>query len=1405
MRISGIAFATILCLATMRQIYAQPAEFERITDRQGLPNNTVSAIIKDSEGFMWFGTYNGLARYDGYSFANFLNIPNDTQSISGNSIRALFETMDKKILVGTRFNGLNSFDRQTETFLRYQHKDNDTTSINSNFVTAIYQDKKGTIWIGTEGALEKFNSKTGVFTHYYPFNKSRNYVSGIAEDNEGNIWLQGLSNKLAKLNPTTNTFEYVKYSDNANLALEANFGGALLYEGNGIFWIGNTVEGLCKLNIKTGVKNEFFTENDKLRSSPVLSIKKDSENNIWIGTDGGGLYLYHTVSRTIESYTRSNDLTSLSSNAVYAVYESEPGLIWVGTYASGVNVIKKRKKFLKFTTTGGPGKALNNKSVLCMTKAQGEKIWLGTDGGGLNLFDPLTYTFEYFTEENGKAGANVVKCIATDSDNTLWYGSFRKGLCYANPTSRTKKTITTASKFTEGKLNRNSVWSIYKNNKGPLWIGFFKGGIDIYDVDKNTIYRSPLDTIKSNNISLCTILKIVEDSKKRIWIGTQGMGLICYDSSLNTYKTFIGEEGKKNTINSDDIRDIFEDSKGNLWFGTGNGGLSKLIDFDKQLFENYTTETGFPSDRIVGILEDDKNNLWLSSDKGIIYFNPITRAALAFDTEDGLQDDEFNDNSKLKTSNGYIYFGGVEGFNMFHPDQIKLNNKIPPVVITDFKIFNHSLRPGVLYNDRKYLQKSILKTDKIELSYQDYVFSIEFSALNFVSPSKNKFAYRLEGFDNNWIYANADKRFATYTNLNPGKYTFRVIASNNDKVWNKQGASLTIIILPPWWQTWWFRATSIIVSIALMLLFIYLRTRAIRVRNKFLEEEVKKQTTILKEVNKDLLEKNEILENKNIEIVNKTGKILEQQSEIIKQKEQLEKLNNTKDKFFSIIGHDLRNPVSALTMLTKSLKQELTHLDGDEKQLINNIEISSERIKTLVINLLEWARSQTGDLRVEPAQLSVKKLIRANIELIYSSATQKHITIKSDIPDSYFITGDYNMIDTIVRNILSNSIKYTPSNGEVTIYTTYTNNKITICFKDNGIGISEQQLVKLLNENYSFSTTGTNNEQGTGLGMLIIKEFSELNKGNITIDSNLGQGSTFCLTLPGEEIFNEEENVIEHNYLFEENTIDPGNFLKKDFYGRKVLVVDDDEQLRSSLKFILNPIFEIHEAANVSQAIVLAEELLPDLIISDIKMPDSSGISFCNSIKTNRVTCHIPVILLTGATSKKVQLEGLQAGADAYIIKPFDEKILLTTINNIFNSLENIKLRFSSDTEILPSDLTKNKLDEELLSKMIKFVETNISSPDINGDSLSKELAISKSVLYTKLKNLSGQTVNEFIRTIRLKNSIKLLMEGRLNITQISFEMGFNSPSYYTKSFTRHFGLSPKEYIAKQRGVNHIS
>jgi signal transduction histidine kinase/ligand-binding sensor domain-containing protein/DNA-binding response OmpR family regulator len=1405
-------YYTLLYLLFLSPLFSwgQKTEFEHLTDQDGLANSNVTAIIKDSDGYMWFSTFNGLSRYDGYKFTNFLHNPQDSNSICGNRIWGLLESREKTLFITTPFNGLSIYNRQTETFKNFIHNPKDPSSLSANMILSIYEDKRGNIWLGTTKSLDKFDSKTKTFQHFFPFGTDTgNYIAGITEDDQGNLWMYGHSNKLCKFNPLNNTFQYLKFSDNPHAHEIYNHWGLVHWDRKGNLWVGNRLEGLININMKTGEREYYSVENKKLGSNVLMKIEEDLEGNIWICTDGGGLYQFDSLKNSFIHFAHNpEDPLSLSSNAVYCFYESEPGLIWVGTYAAGLNVLKKTKrKFSRFDSKGVPGKKLLQKSVLAIAEAKDGKVWLATDGGGLNLFDPKNYEFKNYTEQNGKVAANVITCLLSDKENNLWCGTYRRGMFKINlPTGKITKFNFDANN--PGKsLSRKSVFSLCENDD-HIWIGYISGGIDLYNKKTGLISRSPLDNLEGGVFAGSSIFKIVQDSKKRIWIGSENFGVFCYDPSQNIFYRFAFDKTNKESIGSNDVRDVLEDKNGNFWFATNKGGLSKLLNFEKKIFKNYTIEDGLPSNHILSVLEDDQNNLWISTDKGVSLFKVKENEIFNFDTEDGLQKGQFNSNSKLKTSNGFMYFGGIEGFNLFHPDSIHINEVEPSLVLTDFKIFNHSLKSNQEFNGINYLERSISQSKEIELRYDDNVFSIEFAALSYISPQSNQYAYKLEGFDQNWIYVKSDRRFVTYTNLDPGTYNFWVKASNNDGVWNDKGISLKIIILPPWWKTWWFRILALLVVISGIAIFIYLRTRSVRKRNEYLEEEVRKQTADLLKSNQNILFKNNILEKNNLEISKKTEQILEQQEEILKQKAEVEQLNKTKDKFFSIIAHDLKNPVNALVLLSKRLRKELKETTEKERELINHVEISSERIKDLTFNLLEWTKAQTGNIKVYPARISVHSLIEENIQLHFSQTSQKQIIVEEIVDQSLYVKADYNMVSTIIRNILGNGIKYTPKGGRLIISYYSDDEEVIISFKDNGIGMEEEVLEKLFGLGMNVSLSGTENETGTGLGLMIAKEFAVLNNGDIYAESKPRVGSTFYLCLPEAKDILEKIPVQETKSIInplQEKIINQNEIaIKEQFKGKKVLVVDDDVQIRNALNYVLKDAFEIYESSDVRNATELCEKIFPDFIISDVNMPGESGIDFCNYIKSNWATSHIPVLLLTGESSDGTRLESLLAGADAYITKPFDENILRSTINNLLTFLDNIKMRFSSDTTILPSKYTHNKLDEEVLSKAITFIEDHISDPDLNGDMLSKELGISKTLLYTKLKTITGQTVNEFIRTIRLKKSIDLLLDGEMNITEISMEMGFNSPSYYTKSFTAHFGVSPKEYSTKQKADNKL-
>ncbi|MFN3402708.1 MAG: two-component regulator propeller domain-containing protein [Cytophagaceae bacterium] len=1415
MKITLLQF--ILVFQCIINLYGQQLRFEKITDKKGELSSTSNTILKDFRGFMWFGTQNGLSRYDGYNFINYYHDPNDPNTLNENNIMCLYESADSLLYIGTKSEGFCIFDHRTDKFTRFYHDKNNPNSLINNSILKITGDTIGNIWIATMDGLDMFDVKSKSITHYQLFPEARKQmVISMDFDNLGNMWVLGLSNKVCKFNPYTKSKSYYTFSYHAiHNTLFYNKGDITYDPYLDKVWIGNKIDGLVYLDPETGKTEEKNQLNKVVLGYNIISIIIDCKGDLWMASDGKGIFRVDKHSEKFEHYTHNpQDPQSLSSNGTIYMYESHPGLIWIATYASGLNLVKhKDQNFIKVTSAAEKGKGLSQKSVLSLAQTE-DKILIGTDGGGLNILDKKTQQFTYLNSSTAKNYPDVVKSILVDRKGNVWCGTYGYGLCKLDPKKWNIEWYNQHSKNTSLKPTRDNVWSLCESRDGRLWMGLIAGGINIYDPATNTFIADAFENNGLEYARISSVFSLFEDSKGRMWIGTERHGLICYDGIDKKFHSITGGDLTNGNFAGKSVSDIFEDSQGNVWFASRVEGLARLLDFENRTFEKFTTKDGLPSNSIQSILEDDKGNLWISTYKGISSFNVKEKSFLNFDDDDGLQGREFNFNSKLKTNDGKLFFGGANGFNIFHPDSIKLNNSIPPVVFTDVKLFNKSLLPGAEYNGSIYLQKSITDTREITFNYFDDVISFEFASLSFHAPSKNKYAYKLEGFDQDWIYETAERRFATYTNLNPGTYTFRVIGSNNDNIWNTQGAFIQLTVLPPWWMTWWFKTLAISSLISAVFLLIYIRTKSIRLRNKVLEEEVNKKTSALVSVNEVLMEKNqeitlknEILEENNAEIYRKTSKIIQQQEEILSQNQELEILNKTKDKFFSILAHDLKNPVNALVVLSKLLRKEF---DSNPEEIIDQIEMSTERLNNLVLNLLDWARSQSGKLKADRLKINLTDLINENIELSQLQLNNKNLSVHSSINESHFILADYNMISAVVRNLLNNNIKFSLNGGEINIYSELINeNKVAVVFEDKGVGMTEEILSGLFRLDNLVSSMGTSNETGTGLGMIICKEFIELNDGEIIVESEESNGTKFKVILPGGKgeavksinsysISSRRKKTSDNSNSTIKQKVEE-NLLKEEFKGKKILLVDDDEQVRKSLKYLLAGYFDVYEALNVKSAIEISEKIFPDLIISDIIMPGVSGISFCHTIKSNKVTCHIPIILLTGQNSEDVHLNSLKAGADAFILKPFDRDILLITINNLFSSLENMKLHFTVDPEILVSTAAKSDLDKDLLKKAIDFIEKYISDPDLNGDRLAKELGLSKTLLYLKLKNLTGQTVNEFIRIIRLKKSTGLLIQGELSISEIASEIGFNSPSYFTRSFTQHFGYCPKTFISKQK------
>ena len=1092
---------------------AQHYTFDHLTDRDGLVNNSVTSIIKDSEGFMWFGTMNGLSRYDGYSFTQFMHEPDNLHSMKDNYVRCIIEAKNKKIYISFRSHGFCIFNKDSETFENFDHNENNINSLGSNNVSCIYEDKAGNIWIGTSKGLDKFNYSTKKFEHYFPFaHNEHGFVTSISEDEQGCLWLYGMGTSLCKLDPKNNVFSYLKFSSSTSLNAIFLLGGKVIFDSKHNLWIGNELDGLCKYNLKTGNIERFSVSNGKLKSNVILFISEDHKKNIWIGTDGAGLYKYSYATDSLENIpSNADDPNGLSGAAVYCLYESEQNILWFGTYAGGINIWKKNiEKFSLINNEGLVGKKLNAKSVLVIVDANKDNLWLGLNGGGLSFFNRKTLDVKSYTEENSALCGGIVKVVSVDADSNIWCGTYGNGLCKLNLKNGDFQNFRQDVIGSNKTIDRNHVWSIFQaGNK--MWIGTLTGGINVYDFKSKTFQHHPLE--KEFNIKPKDITKILKDSKNRQWFGSEVDGAYCYDSSQGTLINL-----KRNNINtnfpSNDVRDIFEDSKGNIWFATQKGGLAKYENLDYKKIKNYTIKEGLPSNNIRKILEDKHGNLWISTDKGISCFNVAHNTFKNFDIDDGLQGNEYCPNSGHQTSDGYMYFGGIDGMNFFHPDSIKYNTVQPKLSFTNFKIFNQSIKPNFSYNGNVYLNKSIIKTNEIVLDYESYAFTIEFAALTYSSPYKNMYSYKLEGFDDEWVETSAANRFATYTNLDPGEYIFRVKASNNDGVWNNNGIFLKIKITPPWWMTWIFRLCTIVLCITIGTLFFYWRLKNISQQYINLENEVKRRTLELIQKNEEIVSQRIELELNNSDISLTNERILIQQENIIKQKEALEQSNKTKDKFFSIIAHDLRNPVTALTFLIEQLKYETIKLNEPNYQgLVVKVEDLANHIQRLVMNLLEWARTQSANVSVDLKNFNISDLIPDVISIVKNDADLKKISIEFLDDDPIIIFGDKKMIGIILKNILSNAIKFTDSMGVIKVRIFQNLEYTVISVQDNGIGMTPETQKKLFKIDESFSTLGTNNETGTGLGLLIAHELVIINKGKIAVESEIKCGSTFFIYL----------------------------------------------------------------------------------------------------------------------------------------------------------------------------------------------------------------------------------------------------------------------------------------------------
>ena len=1084
--------------------------FSNLTTREGLSNNTINCIFQDSRGFLWFGTNDGLNLYDGYEFRIFSNNSDDTKSIAGNLIFKIQEDKDGNLWIATN-TGIDLYYRDKMLFKHIPFIEKDNYTFYRNYTRDLLIDTAGDVFTASASDVFKFDTLKKGFVRfladipeYQLFQKDG--IETFIIDREKRLWIGSktfglfaydLANSHLISSPVKKTFIDVK--DKIYSVIEHK---------NGDIWMG-TEQGVYRIN-------SDLSEIKKIVSGPgvgtihnVLKIYTDSEGRLWFGTDDGVLILYNTEDNIFKRFV-SDELSgfNITKNSIRAIYEDEQGILWTGTYQGGINyaLLNNNKQFYFRKNVPGYPDYMTPSAVAAIFEDSNGNLWIGKDGTGLDCYNPVTKKYKHYAndpENPNTISGNAILTITEDSKGQIWIGGYLVGVNMIDvPTGKITRYMHDPDNINS--LSNDDVRDIYVDSSGYIWIATNGGGVDKFNpvAGKFTHFKEE----GYNSISSNWCLKIFEDSHGYLWIGTYA-GLSRYDRANNTFVNFRRND-EQGSISNDWIYTIAEDNSGNMWIGTMRG--LNFYNREKNSFSRVLQSDSLPSDVINGLLFDSENNLWISTNRGISKYSPKYKTVKNYDQSDGLQGDQFIHGSYFKNKSGMMFFGGFSGYNYFYPVKIGNNSYIPPVRITNLLIFYNKVK---IDQEGSPLTKSITETDKIILNHKQSLFTFRYTGLNYLNPEKNQYAYQLAGFDQDWNHVGT-RREATFTNLNPGTYVFRVKASNNDGIWNERGASITVVILPPWWKTLSFRIMVVVLIIIITISVYYFRVLNLQKQKMHFERLLKIRTHEIEEKNNELIEQASMLNETNT-ILEEHQQFIEEQSEQLSEKnKELNSLNITKNKFFSIIAHDLKNPFSSLLGISEMLMKEYDELDETtRKQYVELITRSSQKIYKLLDNLLQWAGTQTSKLHIKKEVFNINEIVAPNIELLKDNITEKGIGMEITIPGGTEVVADRNMIDTVFRNIISNAVKFTEK-GKIKVEAFLKKSFWEIRVTDSGTGISDERLRFIFEIDQVKSTEGTRGESGTGLGLVICKEFVEKNGGNISIDSIEGMGTVTRFTLP---------------------------------------------------------------------------------------------------------------------------------------------------------------------------------------------------------------------------------------------------------------------------------------------------
>jgi signal transduction histidine kinase/ligand-binding sensor domain-containing protein/DNA-binding response OmpR family regulator len=1321
--------------------------FKNINSDSGLSSNSINTIFRDSQGYLWVGTNFGLNRYDGYAMKVYKHDFTKENSLVNNYIFSIEQDADGVLWIQSK-SGMSSYNYETETFENSVKNILLSRSIIDDYLDNVICSPKNTAHIVNDYNVVIYNHQKKKTVRVEKQNEHVSYQNGCFDAQE-NLWLTDSKQSIYKVNASTgkiifnysNLIKKEKNQNNSSIFVDKRNKLWIIINFQRLYFFDPVTSKI--IDFKQDVKNASFNK------YPIRSIVEDDYSRMWIATDHGGIALLNPFTFETSVITENEkQVFSLSENSITALFADKDGAVWVGTYKQGVDYFHPLNR--RFITNKIPGASSNN-DINCFTEDKDGNVFIGTNGKGLFKYNPKKNTYTTVNYSGNPNKDNTVVSLLYDSKARLWIGTYIDGLyCYTG-----NKFIHYSSKATTPPiLPDENIWSLLEDASQNIWIGTLNNGLFRFD-EKNKTFVLSTNTSKK---SLCIECAFMDKDKNMLFGTTWGIDMYQPNGKLKKQIEFKKNNdgyAERNYINS-----IAQDKKGNFWVATQSGLAVLNAETGDYVF--ITNDAAFDNEFISMVLVDASNNIWISTASGIYRLNVnnyddfknISANVVHFGKDDGLQDNKFNGKSAFLTKNNKLYFGGMNGFNIIDPQKLTLNKHTPNLVFTNLYINSNLINIDEEINGRVLLKKSLNFSSGISLKHNENKVSIGFSALSFLHPEKNKYEYQLEGFEEKWNTVDALNPVATYNNLGRGNYVFKVRLKENGQFANTETILLKIEMKPPFWLSWPAFLLYLVVAIALAV-FIY----------RFLVD----RATFELQLNHELQERKHV-----------------------------EEISAMKVKFFTNLSHELRTPVSLIMLPVENML--IKNLDPTLKNNLTMVLRNAKRLLFIVNQLLDFRKLEVGEITYHPVMGNIVSFIKDVTLPFMDIAQNKNIklTVRSNVEELY-TNFDHNKLERILFNLLSNAFKFTPNRGAIEVVVHYHESNplpILIEVSDTGIGIDSSKISNIFKPFYQIDNQGAIADMGTGIGLSITYEFVRLHGGNIRVESVVDKGTSFIIELPMTEerapVVKEElpeEELIISNENLKIPTLD--SISKK---SRSILVVDDNDDFRFYMVENLRGLYNVIEANNGKIAYEKANQFLPDIIVSDVTMPEMDGIELCKQLKSEVNTSHIPIVLLTANTLSEDKIAGFEAGADEYISKPFNVGVLKARIRNLLIKKDEQRSKLNAQSGIEISEVKLPTLDEKLLEKVNKYTLENITDTEYSIEELSKKIGMSTVYLNKKISALTGKTTSEYVRSIRLRKAAQLLEKSDLSISEVAYEVGYNSPKYFSKYFKDEYGILPSEY-----------